>query len=115
MIFLDDLTRVLTQPGFAPMPLAPGATEMVRIPVRIALYRPGESEPFDLLDATILRAFPHRGEITDKATSEPIPAKQAVFVLGVVVGVAPTPQPTPTPTKVARVSLESNVGKESQS
>ena len=113
MIFLDEIQRALAQPGFAPMPASPNSPMMLRVPVRVALYRPGESEPFDVLDATILRALPHRGELTDRATGEPIPAKQAVFVLGAVVGVVPAPEPMPT--KVARVSLESNVGKESQS
>lgn len=81
MVFLDQLARHLAQPGFAPMPMAPGSPEMVRIPVRIALCKPGESDPFAVVDAVALIAHPHRGSIPDKVTGELSPEKPAVCVL----------------------------------
>lgn len=90
-LMLQDLYRGLaTGQGTGYRPRVAGGS-VVFIPVVVALYRPGESEPYAYADAVSATAYPH------KPAGEETPAEDAEFVIGAVVRQVTEADPAATP------------------
>lgn len=59
VVYAHQLSYTLaTTIGAHPRPL--DGDQLVPVPVRVALYRPGESEPYAFADARAFSLYPHR-------------------------------------------------------
>lgn len=90
MIYLHQLARVLAVGQGSGIRAHPQGTDLVPIPIRVALYRPGERTPYTFAD--VVDFTPH---LFREATANQ-PEQAAEFVLAAIVpGTTPAPEPTP--------------------
>lgn len=83
---LHELVRVGHQYGMKPRPLSSSSRDCRPTPVRVALYRPGEFEPYAVLDVATYLTYPYQAAKTDKETGqETREATEAELILCVVV------------------------------
>lgn len=71
-LFLDQLLHqgMTAGSGMKPKPVRDGSEEMVRVPVLIALCRPGETTPFAWMPAVAMELVPHRRPVRDRETGQ---------------------------------------------
>ena len=92
MIYLHQLARVLAVGQGSGIRAHPQGNDLVPIPVRVALYRPGERTPYAFADVVDFTPHPFR-----EATASQ-PEQAAEFILGVIVPNSPEPSsPSPNP------------------
>ena len=89
MIYLHQLARVLAVGQGSGIRAHPQGNDLVPIPVRVALYRPGERAPYAFADVVDFTPHPFR-----EATASQ-PEEAAEFILSVIVPIPPIPEPTP--------------------
>jgi hypothetical protein len=96
-VMLHEILHALnTGFGTKPRPLPSG--DLQTIPVRVALFRPGDHFPFAVVDATAWEMLPYRPPVRDAKTGKEVaPERLGEFFIYATVPEEPTRDREPQP------------------